>query len=68
VHIFTLKILCRSPFNINYCIVSGWCNPLLDSGILLALERLIRDTRGVEPRGWYEPLAEWRELDPNDAR
>lgn len=58
----------RSPFNVNYCIVSGWCNPILDSGIMLELERIIQRTTGVEPRGWYEPLAEWRELEREDTQ
>ena len=32
----------KSPFETNYCIVSGHCNRLLDStGFFLALERLI---------------------------
>jgi palmitoyl-[glycerolipid] 3-(E)-desaturase len=58
----------KSPFNINYCIVSGWCNPLLDSGLLVSLEKVIRNSTGVEPRGWYEPLAEWRELERGEAQ
>eukprot|EP00892_Ulva_mutabilis_P010348 jgi/Ulvmu1/7686/UM038_0118.1 len=57
----------RSPFNVNYCIVSGWCNPLLDAGMMLALERAIHRTWGVEPRGWSEPEAGWRELTPEEA-
>lgn len=53
----------KSPFNIKYCIVSGWCNPLLDSGLMLAAEKVIQDRLGVKPRGWSEPQAGWRELE-----
>jgi palmitoyl-[glycerolipid] 3-(E)-desaturase len=58
----------KSPFNMNYCIVSGWCNPLLDSGLITSLEQSVKKITGVEPRGWYEPLAEWRELDRGEAQ
>lgn len=51
----------------NYCIVSGWCNPLLDSGVMLALEKGIQRLCGVQPRGWSEPQAGWRELTPDEA-
>jgi len=40
------------PFGGNYCIVSGLCNPLLDGGLLTALERRIFDVVGVAPRCW----------------
>lgn len=56
----------RSPFNEKYCIVSGWCNPLLDAGLMLAAERLIQSRWGIEPRGWSQPTEEWRELTPPD--
>ena len=52
----------RSPFNINYCIVSGWCNPILDSGLMFNAEMFIKRRLGVDPRGWSAPSAEWREL------
>ena len=43
----------RSPFETNYCIVSGHCNKLLDgSGFFTALERLIHALNGVQPRSW----------------
>jgi palmitoyl-[glycerolipid] 3-(E)-desaturase len=54
----------RSPFNINYCIVNGWCNRLLDSGLMLWAEKTIKNRLGVEPRGWSAPSAAWRELTP----
>lgn len=53
--------------DVNYCIVSGWCNPLLDAGVMLALERAIHRATGVEPRGWSEPQAGWREMTPEEA-
>jgi palmitoyl-[glycerolipid] 3-(E)-desaturase len=57
----------KSPFNINYCIVSGWCNPLLDCGIMFNIELFIKNRLGVSPRGWSAPLAEWRELAPPES-
>ena len=54
----------KSPFNINYCIVSGWCNPLLDSGLMYKTEMAIKNRLGVHPRGWSAPSAAWRELAP----
>jgi palmitoyl-[glycerolipid] 3-(E)-desaturase len=52
----------KSPFNINYCIVSGWCNPILDCGLMYRMEMAIKKHMGIEPRGWSAPSAEWREL------
>ena len=54
----------KSPFNVNYCIVSGWCNTVLDAGFMLNAERAIHKLTGVEPRGWSEPEAAWQELTP----
>ena len=43
----------RSPFENNYCIVSGHCNRLLDSsGFFLWMERRIHAWNGIEPRSW----------------
>ncbi|EFJ49416.1 hypothetical protein VOLCADRAFT_89823 [Volvox carteri f. nagariensis] len=54
----------KAPFEGNYCIVSGWWNPLLDSsGFFRALEKLIHDRTGVAPRCWEDPLEEWKELE-----
>eukprot|EP00210_Caulerpa_lentillifera_P006755 g6455.t1 len=45
----------RKPFNCNYCIVSGFWNPILDqSGILYSLEKVIYLYTGVKPRSWNE--------------
>lgn len=42
-----------APFEGNYCIVSGACNPLLDqSGFFRSLENLVHKQTGVEPRCW----------------
>jgi palmitoyl-[glycerolipid] 3-(E)-desaturase len=57
----------KSPFNINYCIVSGWCNVVLDAGVMLSAEKFIAERWGIEPRGWSEPSAEWRELTPPEG-
>lgn len=51
----------------NYCIVNGWCNALLDAGAMLALEKAIHSATGVVPRGWSEPEAGWREITPEEA-
>jgi palmitoyl-[glycerolipid] 3-(E)-desaturase len=40
------------PFEGNYCIVSGICNPLLDGGLTKSWERKIFDMNGVAPRSW----------------
>ncbi len=47
----------------NYCIVSGFWNPLLDAegaddGAFRRLERALHSTTGVEPRCWSEPSYE----------
>merc|ERR1712118_88800 len=43
----------RAPFENNYCIVSGHCNPLLDSlGFFKWLERRVYAINGIKPRSW----------------
>lgn len=45
----------HSPFENNYCIVSGWWNPLLDStGFFRGLEHFFFRCTGVAPRCWDE--------------
>eukprot|EP00741_Cyanophora_paradoxa_P003781 tig00000093_g3675.t1 len=42
-----------SPYEANYCIVSGWWNPLLDStNVFRHLENAIYKASGVKPRSW----------------
>jgi hypothetical protein len=44
----------------NYCIVSGLWNEALDgSGFFRALEKVVHERTGVEPRCWHEPQYEW---------
>jgi ubiquitin-conjugating enzyme E2 variant len=39
------------PYVANYCIATGWCNPILSAiGFFPALERAIQLTTGAEPR------------------
>jgi len=43
----------QSPYHEKYCIVSGWCNQLLDdAGFFRVLEMLIWHVTGVEPLTW----------------
>lgn len=54
----------RAPFEGNYCIVSGFWNPILDKdgaddGFFRQLERLLAARTGVEPRCWHEPAYDW---------
>jgi len=56
----------RAPFEGNYCIVSGFWNPLLDQdgrddGFFRQLENFVHSTTGAEPRCWHAPLYEWKE-------
>ena len=56
----------KAPFDGNYCIVSGICNPILDMdgsdrSFFRVLERFIHETWGVEPRCWFDPDDEWME-------
>lgn len=39
------------PYDVGYCITTGWCNRLLDAtGFFRALERVITRLTGVQPR------------------
>lgn len=54
----------RAPFEGNYCIVSGFWNPILDQGghpdnFFRKMERVVAGVTGVEPRCWYEPEYDW---------
>ncbi|BBN13551.1 palmitoyl-[glycerolipid] 3-(E)-desaturase [Marchantia polymorpha subsp. ruderalis] len=50
----------RSPYDINYCIVSGLWNPFLDKNrIFPSLEAFIHSNYGVAPRSWAETQPEW---------
>ncbi|MCO5575241.1 hypothetical protein L7F22_029040 [Adiantum nelumboides] len=50
----------RPPYNVNYCIVSGLWNPLLDrTSFFSTLEKLIFSTFHVRPRSWAETSADW---------
>lgn len=58
----------KAPFEGNYCIVSGFWNPILDQdgsedGFFRRLERVVHTTTGVEPRCWHEPSYEWESMD-----
>mmetsp|Transcript_39953 Transcript_39953/g.65463 ORF Transcript_39953/g.65463 Transcript_39953/m.65463 type:complete len:310 (+) Transcript_39953:139-1068(+) len=56
-----------SPFEGNYCILTGWCNQALDqSRLFRGLEKLVYQWNGVEPNCWKldpkvkaEALALW---------
>jgi len=42
-----------SPFEGNYCIITGWCNPFLDGiHFFRALEKIVFEITGVEPNCW----------------
>ncbi|KAL3680638.1 hypothetical protein R1sor_023594 [Riccia sorocarpa] len=50
----------RSPYNVNYCIVSGLWNPFLDQNrVFPRLESFIQSKFGIAPRSWFETQAEW---------
>ncbi|KAL9232339.1 hypothetical protein vseg_007463 [Gypsophila vaccaria] len=54
----------RSPYNVNYCIVSGiWNNVLDENKVFEALEMVLFFWLGVRPRSWSEPSLEWAEDD-----
>jgi len=56
----------KPPFEGNYCIVSGWWNPLLDnSGVFRIMEDVVYKVWGVEPRCWNELEDDWKELERN---
>lgn len=42
-----------SPFETNYCILTGMCNPALDnSGFWRRMEALVYRLTGAEPNSW----------------
>ena len=44
-----------SPFQGNYCILTGWCNPILDeTQFFRKLEKIVYETTGNEPNTWNE--------------
>ncbi|XP_057540418.1 fatty acid desaturase 4, chloroplastic-like [Amaranthus tricolor] len=52
----------RSPYNSNYCIVSGIWNKFLDENkVFEVLEMVLFFQLGVRPRSWTEPGLEWVE-------
>lgn len=52
----------RPPYDINYCIVSGLWNPLLDRVSFFAtLELFVFSTFHVRPRCWGETSVDWLE-------
>lgn len=54
----------KPPYDINYCIVSGWWNPLLnETEVFKKLERWIYAKWGVAPRAWSETSEEWLAMD-----
>ena len=49
----------KKPFESNYCIVSGHCNPILDSnGFFRRLEKLVERTTGNKARCETEEVFE----------
>merc|ERR1719434_316307 len=55
----------KAPFDGNYCIVSGFWNPILDKdgaddSFFRTLERFIYKTTGQKPRCWDLPT-DWHE-------
>ncbi|KAL4619131.1 hypothetical protein ACB092_06G057700 [Castanea dentata] len=52
----------RSPYNNNYCIVSGVWNEFLDKQqVFEALEMILFFKLGVRPRSWSDPSSDWTE-------
>nr|POF16004.1 fatty acid desaturase 4, chloroplastic [Quercus suber] len=52
----------RSPYNNNYCIVSGVWNEFLDKQqVFEASEMILFFKLGVRPRSWSEPSSDWTE-------
>ena len=50
----------KPPYDVNYCIVSGLWNPLLnETAVLKRAERLIYSRWHVAPRAWSETSHEW---------
>jgi palmitoyl-[glycerolipid] 3-(E)-desaturase len=51
----------QSPYNSNYCIVSGAWNEFLDElKVFETLEMVLFFKLGVRPRSWSEPEKEWK--------
>ena len=45
----------RPPFEGNYCIVSGWWNPIMDDNkVFNKMEKVVYEATGVAPRSWSE--------------
>ena len=43
----------RPPFEGNYCIVSGWWNPIMDDNkVFNKMEKVVYEATGVAPRSW----------------
>ncbi|KAG6491615.1 fatty acid desaturase 4, chloroplastic-like [Zingiber officinale] len=58
----------RPPYNINYCIVSGAWNGVLDEyKVFEAMEMILFFRFAVRPRSWSEPRPEWREEEEEEA-
>ncbi|KAG0618402.1 hypothetical protein M758_4G061000 [Ceratodon purpureus] len=54
----------KPPYDVNYCIVSGLWNPLLDRlQIFPRMERFIYNKWNVAPRSWSETSHEWMQAD-----
>lgn len=52
----------HSPYNSNYCIVSGIWNKFLDENkIFEIIEMVLFFQLGLRPRSWSEPSLEWTE-------
>ncbi|EWM29378.1 Kua-ubiquitin conjugating enzyme hybrid, localization [Nannochloropsis gaditana] len=50
-----------SPFESNYCILTGTCNRMLDeSGFFRFLEKAVYDVTGVMPNCWKQGSSEFR--------
>ncbi|XP_071694935.1 fatty acid desaturase 4, chloroplastic-like [Rutidosis leptorrhynchoides] len=57
----------RSPYNNNYCIVSGvWNGVLDDNKVFEALELVLFFKFGLRPRSWSEPDSDWTEEAEDD--
>jgi palmitoyl-[glycerolipid] 3-(E)-desaturase len=56
-----------APFEGNYCIISGVCNPVLDGwGFFRRIEHLVYELKGVESNAWkLDPALRERTLAGN---
>ncbi|KAL4201169.1 hypothetical protein AMTRI_Chr02g214820 [Amborella trichopoda] len=58
----------RTPYNNNYCIVSGVWNGALDEARFFeALEMVVFFRFGIRPRSWNEPGSDWKEEGDPDS-